>query len=160
MANCDIDSTTQLFTVPGFPPVSLNAGPQDRRSYSLGAKELFQACGNVVLVGVDSKDLALAAARELALHLFDQCPLFCIRFVLVQINRFGNDERFAAFGFWVKFRTVQSAETIRMVWPCEQCVQHGARYAAVSPMFLQARCDLLFELLISRLQWLFHRHRH
>src|SRR5271169_28487 len=33
MADCNIDSTTQLFTVPSFPPVSGNAGPQDRRSY-------------------------------------------------------------------------------------------------------------------------------
>ena len=42
MANRDIDSATQLFAVPGFPPVSGNAGPQDRCAYSLGAKQLFQ----------------------------------------------------------------------------------------------------------------------
>src|ERR1035438_9567585 len=36
MAKCDIDSTAQLFTVPGFPPVSRNARPQDCRPDSLG----------------------------------------------------------------------------------------------------------------------------
>src|SRR5664279_1014635 len=158
MADCDIDSTTQLLPIPSFTPMRGNAGPQDRRPYSLGAKQLFQPCGNVVLVGVDSKDLALAAACELRFYLFDQCPLFCIRFVLVQINRFGNDERFATFGFRVKFRTVQSAETIRMVRPCQQSIQHSAGHAAVSAMLLQAGSDLLFEFLVGSLQWLFHRH--
>src|SRR5664279_2187612 len=160
MADCDIDSTTQLLPIPSFTPMRGNAGPQDRRPYSLGAKQLFQTGGNVVLVGVDSKDLALAAACELRFHLFDQCPLFGIRLVLIQINRLGNDKRFAALGFRVEFRTVQSAETIRMVRPGQQSVKHGARNAAVSAMFLQAGSDLLFEFLISRLQWLFHRYRH
>src|SRR5271166_1165656 len=138
MADRDIDSTAQLFAIPGFPPVSGNTGSQDRRPYSLGAKQLFQPCGNVVLIGVNGKYLALAATRELGFHLCDECPLFCIRFVLVQIDRFGNDKRFAAFGFWVEFRAVQSAKTIRMVRPGQQSVQHGARYAAVSAMLLQA----------------------
>src|SRR5664279_2463936 len=158
MADRDIDSTAQLFAVPGFPPVSGNAGPQNRRSYSFVAEELFQPCGNVVFIGVNRKHLALAAASELGFHLFDQRPLFGIRLVLVQINRFCNDKRFAALGFWVEFRTVQSAETIRTVRPCQQCVQHGAGDAAVSAMLLQAGSNLLFEFLISRLQWLFHRH--
>src|ERR1035438_673379 len=87
MADCDIDSTPQLLAIPGFPPVGGNAGPQDRRSYSLCAKELFQTFDNVVLVGVNGKDLAFAAACELGFHFFDECPLLCIRFVLVQINR-------------------------------------------------------------------------
>src|ERR1035441_8701715 len=60
-----------------------------------------------MLIGVDRKHLAFAPARELGFHFFDQCPLFCICFALVQINRFGNDERFAAFGFRVKFRPVK-----------------------------------------------------
>jgi hypothetical protein len=71
VADYDIDSTTQLLAVPGFPPVSGNASPQDRRSHSLGSKQLFQSCGNVVLVGIDRKDLALAAASELGFHFVD-----------------------------------------------------------------------------------------
>src|SRR5271165_479706 len=86
MADCDIDSTAQLFAVPGLPPVRGNARPQNRRSNSLGAKELFQPCGNVVLIGVNGVDLALATTRELSFYLFDQCPLFCVSFVLVQID--------------------------------------------------------------------------
>src|SRR5208337_991733 len=158
MADRNIDSTAQLFSVPGFTPVSWNAGPQDRRPYSLSAKQLFQPFDNVVLIGVNRKDLALAAACELGFHFLDECPLLGIRLVLVQVNRFGNDKRIAAFGFWVEFRPVQSAESIRMVRPGQQSVEHGARNAAVSAMLLQAGSDLLFELLISRLQWLFHRH--
>ena len=62
-------------------------------------KQLFQPFDYVVLVGVDREDLALAAPRELGFHFFDQCPLFGIRFVPVQINRFGNDKRFPASWF-------------------------------------------------------------
>src|ERR1035438_8394625 len=134
MADRYINSTAQLFPVPGFPPVRGNAGPQDRRPYSLTSKQLFQPFDNVVLVSVDGKYLAFAAACELGFHFFDKCPLLRIRFVLVQINRFGNDERFAAFGFWVEFRAVQSAKTVWTVWPSQQSVQHGAGHAAVSPM--------------------------
>src|SRR5271157_6384109 len=137
MADCDINSTAQLLAVPGFPPVSGNAGPQNRRSYSFVAEELFQPCGNVVFIGVNRKHLALAAACELGFHLFDQCPLFCVCFVPVQINRLGNHKAHAALGFWVEFRPVQSAESIRMVWPSQQSVKHGTRYAAVSTMLLQ-----------------------
>src|SRR5271167_3271971 len=92
MADCNIDSTTQLFTVPSFPPVSGNAGPQDRRSYSLCAKELFQPFDNVVLVSVNRKYLALSPSRQLDSHFLDQRPLFRIRLVLVQINCFGDDK--------------------------------------------------------------------
>src|SRR5271167_1534996 len=71
MADRDIDSPTQLLTVPGFTPVSGNAGSQDRCSYSLSAKQLFQPFDDVVLIGVNGKDLALAAACELSFHLCD-----------------------------------------------------------------------------------------
>src|SRR5271166_5396939 len=160
MAKCDIDSTAQLFPVPGFPPVRGNAGPQDRRPYSLTSKQLFQPFDNVVFIGVNRKDLALAAASELGFHLFDQRPLFGIRLVLVQINRFCNDKRFAAFGFCVEFRAVESAKSIRMVRPGQQSVKHGARHAAVTAMLLQAGSDFLFERLISTLQRLLHCQRY
>src|ERR1035438_3635070 len=79
MTDRDIDPTTQLFTIPGFPLVSGNTGSQNRCPYSLGAKQLFQPCGNVVLVGVDRKNLALAATCELGFYFCYQCPLFCIQ---------------------------------------------------------------------------------
>src|SRR5690349_1636222 len=76
MADCDIDSSAQLFSVPGFPPVSWNTGPQCRSSNALRPKQLFQPFDYVVLVGVDRKHLAFAAPRELTFHFLDQCPLF------------------------------------------------------------------------------------
>src|ERR1035441_10795545 len=100
MADRYINSTAQLFTVPGFPPVSGNAGPQDRRPYSLTSKQLFQPFDNVVLVGVDRKDLALAAASKLGFDFLDQRPLFRVGPARIQLDRFGNHEALATLGFW------------------------------------------------------------
>src|SRR5208283_532409 len=83
MANRDIDPTAQLLTVPGFTPVSGNAGSQDRCSYSLSAKELFQPFDYVMLVGVNRKHLALAATCKLGFHFFDQRSLFRVGLVPV-----------------------------------------------------------------------------
>ena len=71
---------------------------------------------------VDRKYLALPAARELGFHLVDQCPLFRIGFVPVQIHRFGNDKRFAALGFWGRIQSRTECQSIRMVRPGQQAL--------------------------------------
>ena len=87
MADDDVDSALELLAVPGLAFMSGHAGPEHAGANPLGSQQLLQPCRHVVLVGVDGKDLAFAAAGKLSLDFLDESSLFRINLALIQILR-------------------------------------------------------------------------
>src|ERR1019366_1281532 len=149
MADGDIDSTAQLFTVPGLPFMGGHAGPEHAGANPLGPQQLLQPCGYVVFVGVDGKHLALAPAGKLRLDFPDESSLLGIDLAFIQILRFRDDEALALLSFRVVAGAVERSQAVRVVGIDQQRIEHGAQHAAIAAMLLQGRGNLVLQLLVS-----------
>src|SRR5271165_1785262 len=114
--------------------MSGHAGPEYAGANPLGSQQLLQPCRHVVLVGVDGKDLAFAAAGKLSLDFLDESSLFRINLALIQILGFRDDEALALLGFRVVSSAVQRTEPVGMVGIDQQRIEHGAQDAAIAAM--------------------------
>ena len=78
--------------------------------------------------------------------------LLGIDLAFVQVLGFGNHKRFPLLDFGVVAGTVERAQSVGMIGINQQRIEHGAQHAAVSPMLLQGRGDVVLQLLVGIFQ--------
>src|SRR5580700_7408366 len=82
---------------------------------------------NVVLLGVDGKDLTPPSLRQLFLDLPDQFAFFGIDTVFEKLTGFCNDKSDPALEFRIELSTVKGPNPVRMIGIQQQRVEHSAQ---------------------------------
>ena len=103
----------------------------------------------LVLVCVDRENLAASTFRKFYFYFFDEPALFRIDMVLRQIASLSDDESDLALRLAVEFRSVERSQSIGVVRIQQQGVQHRAQHRAITPVLLQGRPNVVFQLPIS-----------
>src|SRR6266550_415464 len=98
---------------------------------------------------VDRENLAASTFRKFYFYLFDEPALFRIDMVLRQIASLSDDESDLALRLAVEFRSVERSQSIGVVRIQQQGVQHRAQHRAITPVLLQGRPNVVFQLPIS-----------